>query len=106
MNIFMLHGLTALDFNWYFIGDIAKLKEKNIPQVTGELTVKNKPVIIDIIPSKYIVDGMSSINLIYNNIYLIVLDDSNFYIHHSLMYATRRLNNGLYIGLRNESGSD
>ncbi|UKA23389.1 hypothetical protein IHC92_20775 [Photobacterium damselae subsp. damselae] len=100
MNDFNLYGLTRSDFRWFCVGNVDSFKKRELPQIVGEFSLNKKPLVVDVIPSQYQHNFKSSINLIYENVYLIVHDNFDYYVHHSLKYATKRSDGYVYIGLK------
>lgn len=105
MNVFDLTGLTINDFTWYEVGEISALISRGLPQVVDELAVDGSTLTVLIVSDMEIpgYDEMK-VALVFNNLFLPVYENGDFYIKPDSSYATRKRSDGyVLLGVRNAS---
>ncbi|EPM5416441.1 hypothetical protein ACTM2X_001280 [Vibrio parahaemolyticus] len=101
----VLMGIAVDDFTWYEVGKVESFIARSLPQIVNELAVDGEPLTA-VTVNQTEVTGYEEMQvaLIFENLFLPVYENGDFYIKPNGKYATRKRGDGYaLLGIRNES---
>ncbi|EQB7930186.1 hypothetical protein ACYUFO_003516 [Vibrio parahaemolyticus] len=101
----VLMGITVDDFTWYEVGDVGAFVDRNLPQIVNELAAEGVPLtVVTVNQTEAPEYEEMQVALIFENLFLPVYENGDFYIKPNGKYATRKRSDGYaLLGIRNES---